>query len=66
MKDLVKLEATALAIYLIFLTGDFAICKIHRPFSAIGIDHAKTTLLSKVMGVLSDLPKTMMPYVDAS
>ena len=68
VKDLVELEATAPAIYRTFLTGDFAICKIHRPFSATGIDqaHQEKTLLPKVMEVLSDLLKTMMPYVDAS
>jgi len=40
VKDLVELETTAPAIYRRFLTGGFAICKTHRPFSAIGIDQA--------------------------
>jgi hypothetical protein len=40
VKYLVELETTAPSIYRRFLTGDFAICKTHRPFSTIEIDQA--------------------------
>ena len=40
MKNLVELETTAPVLYRTFLTGDFVICKIHRPLSATGIDQA--------------------------
>ena len=62
MKDLVELETTAPAIYRIFLTGDFAICNIHRPFSAIGIIHAHEQNNAVVKGDRGAIRRTEYNY----